>query len=168
MNTKISGLLLMALCMGFTAFSQTLSNTVVAASGSYSTASWGSLSATVGEASISTLTATGTILTEGFQQPEANLTGITSLKKSLVSASVYPNPAAGNFYLEVTLPSSANITYKIYDMAGKEVRNGGFAADALHTTITKIDASTLSSGMYMIALQNGESALQNFKIQINH
>ena len=50
-------------------FSQQISHHVVASGGNYSTASGISVSSTVGEPMVNTLTATGFILTQGFQQP---------------------------------------------------------------------------------------------------
>ncbi|MDG2288028.1 MAG: hypothetical protein P8L43_04640, partial [Candidatus Marinimicrobia bacterium] len=49
-------------------FSQQLSRYVVASGGNYSTASGISVSSTIGEPMVNTLTATGFILTQGFQQ----------------------------------------------------------------------------------------------------
>ena len=50
-------------------FSQQVSRHVVASGGNYSTASGISVSSTIGEPMVNTLTGTGFILTQGFQQP---------------------------------------------------------------------------------------------------
>ena len=50
-------------------FSQQISRSVVASSGNYSTNSGLTISSTVGEAMVTTLTSGGFTLTQGFQQP---------------------------------------------------------------------------------------------------
>ena len=58
-------------------FSQQLSRYVVASGGNYSTSSGISVSSTIGESMVSTLTATGFILTQGFQQASITYSGCT-------------------------------------------------------------------------------------------
>ena len=58
-------------------FSQQLSRYVVATGGNYSTASGISVSSTIGEPMVNTLTATGFILTQGFQQASITIYGCT-------------------------------------------------------------------------------------------
>ena len=58
-------------------FSQQVSRYVVASGGNYSTSSGISVSSTIGESMVSTLTATGFILTQGFQQASITYSGCT-------------------------------------------------------------------------------------------
>ena len=58
-------------------FSQQVSRYVVASGGNYSTASGISVSSTIGEPMVNTLTATGFILTQGFQQASITYYGCT-------------------------------------------------------------------------------------------
>ncbi len=167
MNLKIPLLLFVIFCFSQHVNSQTLSNRVIATGGSFSTASWGSLSATIGEASITTLTSSTVSLLQGFQQPTSGFAGITAVTTKIITANVYPNPSKNDVYLEVTLPEMTNITYKVFDLNGKELYSGNFNADALHTTTEKLDFSRFSNGMYLITLYSNDERLQNFKIQIN-
>lgn len=168
MYLKNSFILILLFCISQQIHSQSLSNRVIATGGSFSTASWGSLSATIGEATINTLTSSTVTLLQGFQQPTSGLSGITNIAPKLITATIYPNPSQGNIYLEVTLPASSTLTYKIFDLNGKELQAGEFTADALHTTIQKLNCSGFSSGMYLLSLSSNEVPLQNFKFQINH
>ena len=167
MNLKILFLFFMS-CIFFKVQSQSLSNKVVATGGSYSTASWGSLSATIGEAAITTFSSTGVTLLQGFQQPTSGLAGINASKKSVWITTAYPNPAINQVFLELTLAVNSTVTYKIFDMNGKELLIGNFITEAMHTTIKKLDVAGLSNGMYLISLYNNGESIQNIKIQINH
>ncbi len=167
MNLKILLLSVVLYCALFKAQSQSLSNKVVATGGSYSSAAWGSLSATIGEGVITTVPSANLTLLQGFQQPTSGLAGINVKNAALISTA-YPNPAANQVYLEITLPESSAISYKIFDMSGKELMSGNFIAEAMHTTSRKLDVSDLSNGMYLIALSADAQSIQNIKIQINH
>ena len=104
---------------------------------------------------------------QGFQQPTSGLAGITATNAKVLMASAYPNPSSNTVYLEVNLPSFSLVHFTIYDMNGKALMNGDFTADALHGTIQKLDFSSLSSGMYLIAISSNQESIQNLKIQIN-
>ena len=168
MNLKILLFSCVLSCSVFIMQAQTLSNKVVASGGSYSTASWGSLSATVGEAAITRLSSTNVSLLQGFQQPTSGLAGITASKNSALISSVYPNPASSQVFLEINLPNTTNISYKIFDMSGKELLSGNFTAEAFQTSVKKLDMADLSNGMYLISLFAGSESIQNTKIQIIH
>lgn len=167
MNLKFYIFLFLMFTLSITIRSQTLSNKVIASGGSYSTASWGSLSATVGEAMITTSSASGTTLLQGFQQPTSGLAGITASSTKVLLASVYPNPSSNTVYLEVNLPNTVPVHYTVYDMNGKALMNGDFTADAMHATTQKLDFSSLSSGMYLISISSNQELIQSLKIQIN-
>lgn len=167
MNLKVTLLMVAIFCIAPFTQAQSLSNKVIASGGSYSTASWGSLSSTVGEALITTSSASGTTLMQGFQQPTSGLAGITALPLQHQYASAYPIPGHNLLNLEVNLDVNATVQFKIYDLSGKEITQGAFLADANHQTIQQIDISQMSSGMYMLILSQNEQFLQNIKIQIN-
>ena len=158
MNLKFYIFLFLMFTLSITIRSQTLSNKVIASGGSYSTASWGSLSATVGEAMITTSSASGTTLMQGFQQPTSGLAGITASSTKVLLASVYPNPSSNTVYLEVNLPNTVPVHYTVYDMNGKAL---------MHATTQKLDFSSLSSGMYLISISSNQELIQSLKIQIN-
>jgi hypothetical protein len=155
-------------CSFFKVYSQQLSNTVISAGGNYSSASWGSISATMGEAVITTISASNFTLTQGFQQPQQGGVGIPSVKNSTPLIALYPNPANSELFLELTMPYASAINYKIFDMNGKELLSGNFTADAMHTTLKKINAENLSSGMYLVSVNAGSENIRNIKIQVSH
>lgn len=165
---KVKSLLLffVSLIAAVSMQAQSLSNKVVASGGNFSSATWGSLSSTLGEPVITTATATGLSLTQGFQQPGNAPVGITANKLSVVSSTLYPNPASKAAWLELTLPEAASVTYHVYDMNGRDLLTGTMACDAMHTSVQKLNLESFSNGMYMVSLYTGAGLLQNFKVQI--
>lgn len=69
----------------------------------------------------------------------------------------YPNPFNPSTKISYELPYAANVTLKVYDIAGREVANlfSGYQNTGNHTV--NFDASGLSSGVYFykLSVQNG-------------
>jgi len=147
--------------------SQTLSNKVIASGGAFSTASWGSLSATLGEALITTLPSTNLTLLQGFQQPSSGLSGIT-VHQEINSFLVYPNPARNEVILEITPDMTSDISYMIFDIRGKEIIHDNFRAEALISNSKKIDVAFLCNGIYLVQINIGHDFVQNIKILVSH
>ena len=100
---------------------QSLSNEVISTSGNYSTASWGTLSETVGEAVTTTITGGGYFLTQGFQQPITTSNGINSNTSLDFEINFFPNPTSAFANLNLTSKVNGTAHFKIYDVSGKEV-----------------------------------------------
>ena len=65
------------------------------------------------------------------------------------SIQIFPNPTSS--ILSVEIPSEfINLTYKVMDLAGKELLKGNF-----NTATNSIDVRKFSSGTYLIELENG-------------
>lgn len=83
---------------------------VIASSGNYSTASWGSISATVGETIIETFgPATNITITQGFQQPSSSIT--LGLSLTDVETNLSCNGADDGTATITVLSGSAPFTY---------------------------------------------------------
>ena len=89
-------ILLIALCATFLQAQE-----VVTTAGSYGETSSGSLSWTVGEPVIETITDGTNTLTQGFQQSKLTVTAINDLKFPGIELSVYPNPTNSFLFIEV-------------------------------------------------------------------
>ncbi len=98
---------------------QSVSRQVVASAGGATSNSAGSLSSTVGEVVIATATSGSFLLTQGFQQPDANPTGIAGTKQVTVNYNLYPNPAQDVITLSLQSASEISIGCYIYDASGK-------------------------------------------------
>src|SRR3954466_7249737 len=80
---------------------QMLTPQVLAVTGGFASNANGSLSYTVGEMTmVQTFSANGSILTQGFQQPNDNITGLIELSRGETGSFVlYPNPAVDNVWI---------------------------------------------------------------------
>lgn len=100
-------------------YAQSLSRQVVASAGGATSNSAGSLSSTVGEIVIATATSGSFLLTQGFQQPDANPTGIGGTKQVTVNYNLYPNPAQDVITLSLQSAGEVSVGCYIYDASGK-------------------------------------------------
>ena len=93
---------------------------VIATSGDFYKNSSGSLSWTLGEVAIETLSETNFILTQGFQQSKLTVTSVNELPGLDFTISVFPNPASD--FLTVKFEKYDRLTslmYHLYDINGK-------------------------------------------------
>ena len=96
---------------------------VVSTAGSHGETTYGSLSWTVGEPVIETITDETNTLTQGFQQSRLTVTAINNLKIPGIELSVYPNPVADYIVLSIddvkTNGRSSQLSLQLYDINGK-------------------------------------------------
>lgn len=149
----VFGLLLTSTtCMG---------QTVVSSQGdSYETTA-GSVSFTIGEVVINTETDGTTDLTQGFHQTNWNFLGLDD-HASDYEASIFPNPSTDALNIKVS--DYENITYSMYDAAGRLVRSG-----ELSSVLTEVNVQNLETGSYQLQLVDEKNnTLKNFKLLKNH
>ena len=144
---------------------QSLERQVLGTAGNFSTATWGSLSSTAGEAMTNTLSVTATTLTQGFQQPlKSDLTtGIKNISTGEASVKVYPNPASNKINV-VLNTGNAHDRYlvSLSDLLGQklavpfETINGG------SETLTFIfDVQHLAAASYFIIINDEHGTVVN-------
>lgn len=123
MKTKPILFLLLSIVIGFSAGAQSLSPYVLSAAGDYSVAGGYSLSHTTGEMTmVETFTSSGSILTQGFQQPQDGFVRVPGINLPGYSLDIYPNPGAGVFYLQVTSHQTGQLEVRILDVLGQVVQ----------------------------------------------
>jgi hypothetical protein len=154
------------LCVYIFSHAQSISNSVISAGGNFSTSTWGSLSATMGEAIIANAPAAGFILLQGFQQPVTSSVGITSLSQKSFFTNLYPNPGHQQINLVVNMPEESHINYGVYDVCGKKLLDGNFVAGQFVKVVQDIDISILSVGSYIVNVSSNGLSIQNFKLQV--
>lgn len=118
---------------------------------------------TMGEAITATETVSSIVLTQGFQQPDADtVVGISNLQGPGISIVLYPNPCTHVANIELSSPS-ANSEYSIhiYNMLGQQ----SLSTILLPAHATAIDVSQLSAGLYFARVQNGAETLATIKFQ---
>lgn len=150
---KIYLLAVVALSAMF-ANAQMLTPTVIASTGGFSSNANGSLSYTVGEMTmVQTFSANGNILTQGFQQPNDNITGLIDMTKDeFGSFVVYPNPAVDDLTFGFQLPEASKVRVVLYNAVGQqvaEVYNGNYDTGK---TVEQLNVTTYAAGVYVLSL----------------
>ena len=92
---------------------------VVTTAGSHGETSSGSLSWTVGESVIETITDGTITLTQGFQQSKLTVTAINDLKIPGIELSVYPNPTNSFLSIEVKADKQRDLLLSLFDLHGR-------------------------------------------------
>jgi hypothetical protein len=128
------------------------------------------LSTTVAEMTmVKTFTSAGSILTQGFQQPEDLTTGIAEIPAVSDGILIYPNPTNGNFILSFTGNDNSESSIRIFNLAGQVVLEKQVTSSTGLNTIN-FDFSTYSQGMYILELattnQKGEKSSSYHKINL--
>ena len=90
---------------------------------------------------------------------EDTTSGISPIHPPQNTLSLYPNPATQNITLKytATIPSVYNCT--ITDITGRIVQNSQIQAVA-GINISQVDMQSLSAGMYIVSLQNGNEVFR--------
>lgn len=134
---------------------QTLSPTVIATAGNYSTGSNGySLSSTVGEPVITTLTQGNTILTQGFQQPNDVVNGLLDIEKEADGAfSVYPNPTNAKLWFGYEFNQTGKVEVSLYDIVGQKLDYTLSESYVDGKQIHSFDCSSYAAGNYVLSVK---------------
>ena len=140
-------------------FSQGIIQQVYASSGAYASNANFSLSYTIGEAITSTLTGGSYFLTQGFQQPNYNVTLVEDYAAG-ANLIVYPNPVDDFINIDLGSFNSEKYRYELYDITGKLMQNGNIT-----DKITKLDMTPYASDIYFIRLSLDNKLIKNFKVQ---
>jgi alkaline phosphatase D len=102
--------------------------------------------------------------------PDAPLTfstGVNTARTDITVFSCHPNPASDMVYLQVGLRQDANLAVSFYDMSGKKLRQS-LAPDHYKAGVYKLSLSLegLSSGAYLVVLENASGILASQKILV--
>jgi Secretion system C-terminal sorting domain len=128
----------------------TLGTQAVSSAGDYYTGSFGSLQVNIGgEPSIETISGNGSVFTQGFEQPSSKTVGIISLPANAPTVSLFPNPASGEVNVAFNLPNGGKLSFRIFDMAGRElIGTTKQTQSGQQTEVLNLD--NLSQGLYML------------------
>jgi len=142
---------------------QTLSPSVLSASGAFYSAGGYLLSQTVGElAMVQTFTSGNSILTQGFQQPEPILTGINENELPESGVQIYPNPASDFIYLVFTNNNADDFQIKFFNAVGQLVNS---SRQKKHNQVI-LDVRKVSSGLYFLQIESS-TIKQTLKLNIS-
>jgi len=132
---------------------------VVATAGATSQTASGGISYTIGEIVTETFTASGTTLTQGFQQTKLVITAINVITDLGYTIEAFPNPATDFVKLSVSSDKVKGLRYVLYDINGKTI-----AIKQLESTETSVPFSGLSCASYILKVFNGQKEVKSFKI----
>jgi hypothetical protein len=127
-----------------------LSPTVIASAGNYAEAGGLSLSWTLGEVAVTTLSQGDLVLTQGFQQSFPGNVGMET-EPILWQISAYPNPVRDELRIQFDLPDPADFLVEIQDITGRLVRQEQYN----HINpgdVVPVEMSTLSEGVYFFRI----------------
>lgn len=153
--------LLIPLLGGSAALAQSASPEVVSAAGGAHANANASISYTIGQPVFETVAAGGNTLTQGFQQPWADVS--TEVPATAAAGiSVYPNPT--RHIMHVVYPGvTQGQRYELRDADGRLV-----LTDRIQRQDTELDLSTYATGLYTLRLLDAtERTVNIFKITIN-
>lgn len=152
---------LAAYCLGVLFVSSVSAQSAITSGGDSGSSGNYALSWSLGELSISTLTSSNYILTQGLHQgiyvePIPLNTGVSSF-----NIEVFPNPAKE--WIEIAnRNSNSKWSYTILNQKGKAITAKGEILDAKH----RVDLENIPSGLYFIQIKDQDQS-QSFKLIIN-
>lgn len=119
------------------------------------------VSSTVGEAVVTTLSDAEVLLTQGFHQAEReDLTSVQIVPDILSDLVVYPNPAAGHFWVRVVTPAAQSMHFEVIDATGRQISR--ITRQLPAGTEARVSFNTVDwpAGLYLIRLlsDNGKLA----------
>ena len=134
-------------CLG-----QDTSPHVLATSGGESSSPTSKMSWTIGEPVIETVSASGSTLTQGFQQPWVDISiDVSENADTAPDITVYPNPTR-HFLNVVYEEAPLGDRYELRNALGQLVMQ-----DRVQGSTTELDMTTVSSGSYYLRLLDHEN-----------
>ena len=148
-------------------FAQSLERSVFASSGNFTATSTMSISSTLGEVFVTTLSTSSTILTQGFQQSTVTSGGGggTDGIENLISGefSVYPNPF--NDVINLKSTQKGNFTINIIDVLGRNLNVDYTNVNSNGKLDLKLDLREYQTGLYFVKIYDDLNHLKTIKIQ---
>lgn len=128
-----------------------LTPTVLASAGGYAVGDNISISWTLGELAVSTLSSTDLILTQGFQQPfEIDTINVGIHKNELNwGISVYPNPVGDELRIRFDIDATGDYLIEIQDVTGRLVSQQQYK-NLDPGDIVVLNTSTYLNGVYFL------------------
>ena len=149
---RLFGLLTIVIIPGIL-FSQTNSLQVIASSGNYFENSNVSISCTLGEIAIETLSNDNLKLTQGFQQSEITVMSVQDVAAGEINITVYPNPTSDLLFVEINDNPNSKIVIELIDATGRLLINQNIEK---YPVFTELDLKPYLSGIYLLKIRSKE------------
>jgi hypothetical protein len=141
---------------------QSLSPEVISSNGDFYTNTAGSVSFTIGETVVETFNGTSNILTQGFQQPFVDVTGIPESQNSN-AVSAFPNPFKNEMFLNFGKMETGNYTISVYDLTGKQIVNEKTTV-SINNSAYRLSLVNIDDGIYVVKISNEKRCDKSIKI----
>lgn len=151
--------------MGFLFAQVSMVNSVLATAGAFQTNGSYSLSWTVGELAVSTLTEGSNVLTQGFQQPWDMSVSIQDGPEINWSVKAYPNPVYDYLNVKFSLEKSEEFSIEVTDITGKKVLTR--EPQMINTDeIVDLDFTQFKPGIYFLRVYSSDQKVHKvYKIK---
>ena len=120
----------------------------------------GSISYSIGQIDYVSSSNGSIFINQGLQQPFeiVTLSG-NEIINITISAQVYPNPTANNLIISLQNYNYENLTYKLFDVRGREIING-----IISNSETIVNMQPYASAAYILKLSKKNKEIKSFKI----
>jgi hypothetical protein len=132
---------------------------VIAAGGESHSNSSGSISYTIGEPVIETLSSVNNVLTQGFQQSDIIVTTLSEAKSLNFQITAFPNPTKVFIKLKIEKEHISGMSYLICDLTGKVILQKDIAEQE-----TDISFEGLAPSNYVLKILENNTELKSFQI----
>jgi len=135
---------------------QQLTPQAISSSGGFVSNNAGMLSYTIGQpVAVSTLSVSGNILTQGFQQVDNPSSGVSNVTADVLnSMTLYPNPATQRVQLKYNFKESGMLLVTVYNTLGQQIKVLPTSPCTANITSTMdIDVATLPAATYYVQLR---------------
>lgn len=147
--------LLLIFMIPYSLFSQQ----VVSAAGTVFESETTSISWTLGETAIETLSTENSTLTQGFHQPTLTIVSVKEWAKLDFNIQAFPNPTRDFLMIRLDEMPCENMEFRMYNMNGQMVEQGKISE--LHT---RISFENQRAAYYMVQILRHNQAIKTFKI----
>ena len=141
---------------------QSLDRTVLSNGGNFQTDPQNTLtlSSTIGEPVVMTQTATTLLLTQGFQQPDAEIvTSVAVTANGNLESGVWPNPFENQLNIWFNSGKSRDLIISLTDMAGRKVLADREINVTQGSSSCTIQLSGFAAGIYLLRIQGANEEL---------
>jgi hypothetical protein len=152
-------LIILFVLSGMVIHGQSQTQQVIATSGGNGQNSDISIEWTLGEPVIATLSTGTAVLTQGFHQPDLEVTVIKSLEGLPYTVEAYPNPTDELLLIQLKNVEASDFQYLLFDMNGKVLEQ-----KKLESAVTAINMLNYPVGVYLLKVIRLDNEIKTFEI----
>jgi len=117
-----------------------------------------SLNWTIGEIAIETYINDNIMLTQGFNQSNIIITGITEELLTDITITLYPNPVKDIFTIKAETDHISQLKAEVYDLAGTKL-----LSENINPGNTQINTERLTTSEYILKIYDNLHVIKSFK-----